>query len=187
MAYADEGMLASLNIKSQASKIAIGSDGTIIHRAGVGDSRLRELDSALRRHRRQLAYADLRAASPVPGRLAESLRRYRSSVPIGRFIAMVGFLVWRRSDGRYLLLRRSPDKDFAAGEWETGSGRLDQGEGFADAVIRESMEELGTEVRIECILGTTHFYQRRADPGQRHGWRQLRVLHPGRVRFVPQR
>lgn len=36
MAYADEGMLASLNIRSQASKIAIGSDGTIIHRAGSG-------------------------------------------------------------------------------------------------------------------------------------------------------
>ena len=77
---------------------------------------------------------------------------------------MVGFLVWRRSDGRYLLLRRSPDKDFAAGEWETGSGRLDQGEGFADAVLRESMEELGTEVRIECILGTTHFYRGEPTP-----------------------
>ena len=59
-------------------------------------------------------------------------------------------------------LRRSEDKDFAAGEWETGSGRLDQGEGFADAVRRESMEELAAEVRIECILGTTHFY--RGDP-----------------------
>ena len=85
-------------------------------------------------------------------------------MPIGRFIAMVGFLVWRRSDGRYLLLRRSPDKDFAAGEWETGSGRLDQGEGFADAVLRESMEELGTQVRIECILGTTHFYRGEPTP-----------------------
>ena len=36
VAYADEGMLASLNIRSQASKIAIGSDGTILHRAGAG-------------------------------------------------------------------------------------------------------------------------------------------------------
>ena len=36
VAYADEGMLAALNISSQASKIAIGSDGTIIHRYGVG-------------------------------------------------------------------------------------------------------------------------------------------------------
>ena len=29
-------MLAALNISSQASKIAIGSDGTIIHRYGAG-------------------------------------------------------------------------------------------------------------------------------------------------------
>ena len=36
VAYADEGMLASLNISSQASKIAIGSDGRILHRAGAG-------------------------------------------------------------------------------------------------------------------------------------------------------
>ena len=77
---------------------------------------------------------------------------------------MVGFLVWRRSDGRYLLLRRSPDKDFAPGEWETGSGRLDQGEGFAEAVLRESREELGLDVRVECILGTTHFYRGEPTP-----------------------
>ena len=85
-------------------------------------------------------------------------------MPIGRFIAMVGFLVWRRSDGKYLLLRRSPDKDFAPGEWETGSGRLDQGEGFADAVLRESREELGVDARVECILGTTHFYRGEPTP-----------------------
>ena len=36
VAYAGEGMLASLNITSQASKIAIGSDGTILHRYGSG-------------------------------------------------------------------------------------------------------------------------------------------------------
>ena len=36
VAYADSGMLASLNINSQASKIAIAGDGTIIHRYGAG-------------------------------------------------------------------------------------------------------------------------------------------------------
>ena len=81
---------------------------------------------------------------------------------VGRFIAMVGMLVWRRTDGRYLLLRRSDARDFAPGEWETGSGRLEQGEGFIEALRRESREELGLEVRIECLLGTTHFY--RGDP-----------------------
>ena len=36
VAYPDEGMLESLGISSQASKIAIGGDGTVTHRYGVG-------------------------------------------------------------------------------------------------------------------------------------------------------
>ena len=36
VAYPDEGMLEGLNISSQASKIAIGRDGTITHRYGSG-------------------------------------------------------------------------------------------------------------------------------------------------------
>ena len=77
----------------------------------------------------------------------------------GRFIAMVGMLVWHRAEGRYLLLRRSPTKDYAPCQWESGSGRLEQGEGFIDALQRESREELGLDVRVECLLGVTHFYR----------------------------
>jgi 8-oxo-dGTP diphosphatase len=83
---------------------------------------------------------------------------------VGRFIAMVGMLVWRRTDGKYLLLRRSDARDFAPGQWETGSGRLEQGEGFLEALRRESLEELGLEVRIECVLGVTHFYRGESTP-----------------------
>ena len=36
VAYPDEGMLEALSISSQASKIAIGGDGTVTHRYGVG-------------------------------------------------------------------------------------------------------------------------------------------------------
>ena len=78
---------------------------------------------------------------------------------VGRFIAMVGMLVWHRTEGRYLLLRRSPTKDYAPGQWESGSGRLEQGEGFIEALQRESREELGLDVRVECLLGATHFYR----------------------------
>ena len=56
-------------------------------------------------------------------------------------------------------LRRSPTRDYASGQWESGSGRLEQGEGFKEALRRESREELGLDVRIECLLGTTHFYR----------------------------
>jgi 8-oxo-dGTP diphosphatase len=77
----------------------------------------------------------------------------------GRFLAMVGALIWRQTDGRYLLLQRAATKDFAAGQWECVTGRLEQGEPFEQAVWREVREELGLEVHIECLLGTAHFYR----------------------------
>lgn len=82
----------------------------------------------------------------------------------GRFLAMVGALVWRQTDGKYLLLQRSAAKDFAAGQWECVTGRLEQGESFVQAVRREVFEELRLDVHIECVLGTTHFYRGEALP-----------------------
>ena len=78
---------------------------------------------------------------------------------IGRFYGGIAALVWSPQSDRYLLLRRSADKDYAAGVWECVTGRVDQGEGFEDALRREVSEELGVEVEIELILGTTHFYR----------------------------
>lgn len=78
---------------------------------------------------------------------------------IGRFYAGISALIQRTSDGRFLLLRRSPEKDFASGEWECVTGRVDQGEGFPEAARREMREELGTEARIDFILGTMHFFR----------------------------
>jgi len=83
---------------------------------------------------------------------------------IGRFFAGVGALVWCPSDGKYLVLKRSADKDFAGGAWECTTGRVDQGEGFHDAVRREVREELGVEVQIDFIVGTLHFYRGEAKP-----------------------
>lgn len=62
---------------------------------------------------------------------------------IGRFYAMVGALLRRPSDGKYLVLKRSEDKDFAMGSWECVTGRVDQGEGFSEAVLGGVFEELG--------------------------------------------
>lgn len=83
---------------------------------------------------------------------------------IGRFYAAVAALLWRPADGRYLVLKRTADKDFAAGAWECITGRVDQGEGFTEAVHREVLEELGVEVRIDFIVGTMHFYRGEARP-----------------------
>jgi 8-oxo-dGTP diphosphatase len=78
---------------------------------------------------------------------------------IGRFYAGIAALVWSAETSRYLLLRRSGHKDYAPGIWECITGRVDQGEGFEDALRREVREELGVEVQVEAILGTTHFYR----------------------------
>ncbi len=83
---------------------------------------------------------------------------------IGRFYGGVAALIWRDSDDRYLLLRRAGDKDYAAGVWECVTGRVDQGEGFEAAVHREVAEEIGAAVRLEFIVGTTHFYRGEAIP-----------------------
>jgi 8-oxo-dGTP diphosphatase len=78
---------------------------------------------------------------------------------IGRFYAGIAALVWSAETSSYLLLRRSSQKDYAPGVWECVTGRVDQGEGFEDALHREVHEELGVQVAIEAILGTTHFYR----------------------------
>ncbi|MBN1658509.1 MAG: NUDIX domain-containing protein [Anaerolineae bacterium] len=77
---------------------------------------------------------------------------------IGRFYGGIGAVILSPA-GEYLLLKRSAEKDFAAGVWECVTGRVDQGEGFEEAVRREVQEELGAEVRIDLIVGTTHFYR----------------------------
>lgn len=78
---------------------------------------------------------------------------------VGRFYGMIGALLRRRGDGRYLVLRRSGAKDFGAGTWECVTGRVDQGERFSDAVRREVIEELGLSAHIDFIIGTVHLYR----------------------------
>jgi 8-oxo-dGTP diphosphatase len=81
---------------------------------------------------------------------------------IGRFCAGIAALIWSPERERYLLLKRSPHKDFAAGAWECVTGRVDQGESFERALRREVHEEVGVDVQIDFVIGTTHFY--RGDP-----------------------
>ena len=83
---------------------------------------------------------------------------------IGRFYAFVVALLWFPPHAKYLLLKRSADKDFASGAWECVTGRVDQGEGFSEAVRREVYEELGAEEHIDFIIGTGHFYRGEARP-----------------------
>lgn len=77
----------------------------------------------------------------------------------GHFNAGIAALIRSPKTGQYLLLRRAADKDYAAGVWECVTGRVDQGEGFEDALYREVQEELGVTIKADYILGTTHFYR----------------------------
>jgi 8-oxo-dGTP diphosphatase len=83
---------------------------------------------------------------------------------IGRFLAGVGALIWNPSTDRYLLLRRSDDRDFQQGAWECITGRVDQGESFEEALVREVREEVGAEIQIEFLLATTHFFRGPKNP-----------------------
>lgn len=83
---------------------------------------------------------------------------------VGRFIGGVGALIWDPIADAYLILRRAATKDYAAGMWECVTGRVDQGEGFIEALHREVQEELGIKARIAYFLGTTHFYRGAPQP-----------------------
>src|SRR6185295_4108971 len=72
-----------------------------------------------------------------------------------KFIVGVAFIIER--DGAILMLRRSPTKDHAPGEWETGSGRLESGETLEEAVHREVREETGLQVEIMGPAATFRF------------------------------
>jgi 8-oxo-dGTP diphosphatase len=77
----------------------------------------------------------------------------------GRFIGGVAAVVVCERTQRFLLLQRAADRDFSPGVWEFPAGRLHQGEGFETALYRELREELGLELRLMALLGTTHFYR----------------------------
>lgn len=83
---------------------------------------------------------------------------------VGRFRAGIAAVVWSPARRAYLLLQRASDKDFAPDAWECVTGRVDQGEGFEDALRREVREELGVSVAVDFIVGTTHFYRGEARP-----------------------
>ena len=55
---------------------------------------------------------------------------------------------------RCLLLRRSPASKNNPGKWEFPGGKMDPGESFDEALIREVREETGLEVRLTKPVDT---------------------------------
>lgn len=80
-------------------------------------------------------------------------------MPVGHFLVGIAALVYDLKTEKYLLLKRAASKDVGAGSWECPTGRVDQGEGIEEALIREVQEELGVKAVPLFIIGTTHFYR----------------------------
>jgi 8-oxo-dGTP diphosphatase len=75
-------------------------------------------------------------------------------------IAVVAAVI--QHDDRFLLTRR-PDGVHLAGHWEFPGGKVGVGESHADALRREIVEELDTDVAVQqLVLETTHAYEERA-------------------------
>lgn len=72
--------------------------------------------------------------------------------------------VVKRSDGKYLITRRTMDKSWAPGWWEVSGGAAQAGEGSKDAVIREIHEETGLDV--SNAKGGYVFSYKRENPGE---------------------
>lgn len=75
-------------------------------------------------------------------------------------IAVVAAVI--ESDGAFLVTRR-PDGVHLAGLWEFPGGKIDPGETHAQALRREILEELGTDVDVhDLVLQTAHDYPERS-------------------------
>ena len=69
-----------------------------------------------------------------------------------RFALSVKALVRNRGD-RYLVLRRSVASTADPGRWDLPGGKVDDGEDFVVALLREITEEIGLSVTIENLEG----------------------------------
>ncbi len=63
----------------------------------------------------------------------------------------------RDSEGRILLLKRSDAARLYPGRWDVPGGKVDPGESFSEALIREVAEETGLSVELTSVVGATEF------------------------------
>jgi 8-oxo-dGTP diphosphatase len=65
-------------------------------------------------------------------------------------------LVWDDS-GRILFLRRASISKRFAGTWEPPGGKMDAGEAFDTALVREVAEETGLTIVLDRVAGATQY------------------------------
>lgn len=76
-------------------------------------------------------------------------------------VLAAGGLVWRRGDGGLeVAIVHRPRYD----DWSLPKGKLDAGEGFEEAALREVLEETGLRCRLGRTLGDTSYRDRKDRP-----------------------
>ena len=68
------------------------------------------------------------------------------------FVLSVKALV-RNIDGDCLLLRRSESSENNGGKWDLPGGKIDAGESFDQALLREVLEETGLVISLDRVIG----------------------------------
>ena len=72
------------------------------------------------------------------------------------FVLSVKALLRDQGD-RYLLLRRNADTNVDPGLWDLPGGKVEPGEGFEAALLREVREETGIAVALERLVGAAQW------------------------------
>ncbi|NHJ47245.1 MAG: NUDIX domain-containing protein [Asgard group archaeon] len=74
-----------------------------------------------------------------------------------QFYVAVGAAI--EKDGKILVLRRSPEKDFGANYWEIITGRLEEEEHPEIGTLREVEEEVGLKAEVIMPVYSSFFYR----------------------------
>ncbi len=89
-----------------------------------------------------------------------------------RFVLAVKAVIFD-NEGRCLLIRRSDRCRNFVGKWEWPGGKVDPGEDFTTAVVREVKEETSLDAEIIALAGATQFDM---PPDEQTGRPALRVV-----------
>ena len=73
---------------------------------------------------------------------------------LGKPLRLSVKIVVRDDAGRCLLLKRSLTSKGNPGKWEFPGGKIDPGESFDEALLREVVEETGLTISIQGVAGT---------------------------------
>ncbi len=71
----------------------------------------------------------------------------------------VGMAALIEKDGKYLIMKRSAERDFEPNTWETVTGRLEADESPNVGIVREVKEETGLDVEVIMPVDTGFFYR----------------------------